>query len=109
LVAWADVLVENLGPRRAAALGLTFDALSAINPRLILTSISPFGQTGPYRDRLADDRVVFHMSGYSYHLAGPVDDPDTEPPVKAAERQADFVAGVNGALATMAALRGRDT
>jgi crotonobetainyl-CoA:carnitine CoA-transferase CaiB-like acyl-CoA transferase len=108
LVGWADVLVENLGPPRLSALGLDFDALLAVNPRLVMTSISPFGQTGPYRNRAASDLTVFHMSGYGHQLGGPVDDPAAEPPLKAAEAQADFVGGVNGALATIAALFARD-
>jgi crotonobetainyl-CoA:carnitine CoA-transferase CaiB-like acyl-CoA transferase len=108
LLGWTDVLVENLGPTRIDALGLGFDAVSKVNPRLVMTSVSAFGQTGPYRDRAASDLVAFHMSGYGYHLGGPVDDPNTRAPLKAAEAQADFVAGVNGALATMAALFARD-
>jgi crotonobetainyl-CoA:carnitine CoA-transferase CaiB-like acyl-CoA transferase len=72
-----------------------------------MTSISPFGQTGPRRDCRASDLVSFHMSGYGYHLGGPVKDPRAEPPVKAAGRQADFVAGVNAALATMAGVFAR--
>ena len=108
LAAGADLLVENLGPRRMELLGLDAAVLAAANPRLVVASISPFGQSGPYRDRAANDLVVFHMSGYGYHLGGAVEDPAREPPLKAAEAQADFVAGVNGALAALAALSARD-
>jgi crotonobetainyl-CoA:carnitine CoA-transferase CaiB-like acyl-CoA transferase len=107
LVAWADVVVENLGPGRIDKLGLSFERLAEANRAAVVTSISPFGQSGPYRDRRATDLVSFHMSGYGYHLGGPVEDPAAEPPLKAAGRQADFVAGVNGALATLAALFAR--
>jgi crotonobetainyl-CoA:carnitine CoA-transferase CaiB-like acyl-CoA transferase len=108
LLGWADVLVENLGPGRIEALGLGFDALARANPRLVVTSVSAFGQDGPYRDRAACDLVVFHMSGYGYHLGGPVEDPRAQPPLKAAEAQSEFVGGVNAALATLAALFSRD-
>jgi crotonobetainyl-CoA:carnitine CoA-transferase CaiB-like acyl-CoA transferase len=108
LAAGADLLVENLGPRRMELLGLGAAVLAEANPRLVVASISPFGQSGPYRDHAANDLVVFHMSGYGYHLGGAVDDPAREPPLKAAEAQADFVAGVNGALAALAALFARD-
>ena len=50
LVEWADVAVENFAPRVLPSLGLDYQTLAAINPRLVMTSISNFGQTGPYRD-----------------------------------------------------------
>jgi crotonobetainyl-CoA:carnitine CoA-transferase CaiB-like acyl-CoA transferase len=108
LLEGTDVLVENLGRQRIEALGLGFAKLAKVNPRLVMTSISAFGQDGPYRDRAASDLVTFHMSGYGYHLGGSVDDPAARAPLKAAEAQADFVGGVNGALATIAALFARD-
>ena len=51
LAAGADVVVENFRPGRLEAWGLGYDALSADNPRLVLTRVSGFGQTGPYRER----------------------------------------------------------
>lgn len=108
LARWADVLVENLGPPRLRALGLEPERWLEANPRLVVTSLSPFGQDGPYRDYQASDAVSFHVSGYAYHLAGPVDDPNSKPPLKAAGRQAEFVAAVHGALATLAGVMARD-
>lgn len=109
LVQWADIVIENLGPRRLAELKLEYSDLSAVKPEIILTSISPFGQTGPYRDYKANDLVSFHMSGYASVIGGPVEDVNVEPPLKAAEHQADYVAGVNAAGATLAAVLSRDT
>jgi CoA:oxalate CoA-transferase len=107
LVGWADVLVENLGPSRAAASGIDFDSLRDANPDLVLTSVSAFGQTGPYRDYQAPDLVSFHMSGYAQIVGGAVEDVSATPPLKAAEHQADYVAAVNSALATVAGLLAR--
>lgn len=108
LVQWADVVVENAGPGKLAALRLGFAELAAVKPDIVLTSISPFGQGGPYRDYKATDLVSFHMGGYASVVGGPVEDVNTEPPLKAAEHQADYVAAVNAAGATLAALLFRD-
>ncbi|MBI4302278.1 MAG: CoA transferase, partial [Chloroflexi bacterium] len=55
LVKKADVVVENFSPRVMASWGLGYEVLAAINPKLVMTSISNFGQTGPYRDYKAAD------------------------------------------------------
>lgn len=107
LVRWADVLIENLGPRRIDALALPYEELARANPALLMTSISPFGLTGPYREYAASDLVAFHMGGYGRIVGGPVENPNAEPPVKAAEYQADFVAAVNAAGATLAGVFAR--
>jgi crotonobetainyl-CoA:carnitine CoA-transferase CaiB-like acyl-CoA transferase len=107
LLAWADVLVENLGPRRSGEVGLDPASVAAVNPRLIVTSISPFGQTGPKRCDLASDLVSFHSSGYGMTIGGSVDDPYQVAPLKGAEYQADFVAGINAAFATLAGVFAR--
>ena len=59
----ADVVVENFQPGTIDELGIGWDTLHALNPRLILTSISNFGQTGPYRDLPAGELVEYAMSG----------------------------------------------
>ncbi|MDE2891318.1 MAG: CoA transferase [Chloroflexota bacterium] len=59
----ADFVVESFAPGRMDELGLGYDVLSRANPGLILVSISPFGQTGPYRDYQATDIVAWAMSG----------------------------------------------
>src|SRR6266446_1371109 len=63
LVATADVFVENYRPGALEALGLGYEALSAINPRLIYASFSAFGDTGPHRERTAYDHVIQATSG----------------------------------------------
>ena len=59
----ADVLVENNPPRDMEALDLQFPSLHREYPRLILTSVTPFGQTGPYRDYRGDDLITSNMGG----------------------------------------------
>ena len=74
------------------------------NPGLILTTISPFGNWGPYRGFKADDLVLFHMSGQAPGLLGPVADGDAQPPIRAGGHQSEFVTGLAAAAATLMAL-----
>ena len=104
LLSDADIFVENNTPGRMDELGLGFDVLSAINPRLVVTSVSPFGMTGPHRSYLATDLITFHMSGYAPSVLGGVENPDTEPPLRAGGHQAEFVTGLTAATATMLAV-----
>ncbi len=75
LVAQADVLIENFSPGVMESMGLAYETLRAINSRLVMASISNFGQTGPYRDYRADTMVIMASSGQMY-VNG---DPDREP------------------------------
>ena len=63
LVTDADILVENFRPGVMAQLGLDYETLSEVNTNLVMTSISNFGQTGPYRDYLASELTLFAMGG----------------------------------------------
>jgi len=63
LVAEADVIVENFRPRVKHRLGIDYDALAKINPRLVFASLSGFGQTGLYKDRPGVDQIAQGMSG----------------------------------------------
>ena len=102
LVADADVLVENYPPSVSKELGLDYASLSAVNPGLIVTSIAPFGQTGPYHDYQATDIVTYALSGLMYHSG----DSD-QPPLRNVLDQSFYVAGANGAAATQIALFAR--
>ena len=94
-----DVLVENFSPAEAESLELDYAALSDVNPSLVVTSITPFGQTGPYRDLEATDIVTCALSGLMYHSG----DSDREP-LRSVLDQSLYVAGANAAAATLAAL-----
>jgi CoA:oxalate CoA-transferase len=99
LIETADVVIENFPPEKAEALGLTYASLAQIKPNLVVTSITPFGLTGPYRDFAATDIVNCAFSGLMYHSG----DSDQEP-LRNVLNQSYYVAGVNGAVATVAAL-----
>jgi len=103
LAAHADVVVENFQPGTLEAWGLGYEALAAINPRLILTRASVYGQTGPYRDRPGLDRNGIGFGGLLY-LTGHPD----RPPVRPGIIISDYLTGVFNALAIMMALYHRD-
>ena len=63
LVAGADAVVESFAPGRLDELGLGYERLAEVNPMVVLTSISPFGQDGPYRDWQATDFTYYAMGG----------------------------------------------
>jgi len=63
LVKGVDILVENFSPRVMPGLGLEYEALETLNPRLVMTSISNFGQSGPYRDFKASELILYGMGG----------------------------------------------
>ncbi|MQF49036.1 CoA transferase [SAR202 cluster bacterium AC-647-N09_OGT_505m] len=103
----ADILVEGNQPKLMDELGLDYETLSGINPNLIVTSITPFGQTGPYRDYKATDLISFQIGGVAYGTPGEVEEPDDHPPLKGPGHQGDIMAGITGASASMCALMGR--
>jgi crotonobetainyl-CoA:carnitine CoA-transferase CaiB-like acyl-CoA transferase len=99
LVRWADVVVDNLRPRAKATLGLDYERLRAINPRIISVSVSTFGETGPYAGRPGIDPIAQAMTGFM-HVTGPRDGD----PLKAGPPVGDAVASLlvaNGALAAL--------
>ena len=103
LLAGADVLVQNLMPGAAARLGLSYEALRAAHPRLIVCDISGYGADGPYRDKKAYDLLIQSESGF-LSVTG-----SAEEPVKAGCSIADIAAGMYALSNILAALieRGR--
>jgi len=103
LAKWADILVENFSPGTMEGLGLSYDEIRKVNPKIIYASISGFGQTGPLRNKVAYDAVAQAMGG----LTGVTGYPD-KPPVKAGPSIADANAGIHAAFGIMAALYHRE-
>jgi crotonobetainyl-CoA:carnitine CoA-transferase CaiB-like acyl-CoA transferase len=99
LAAHADVMVENYAPGTVARLGLGWDQMSRLNPRLVYCSVSGFGQTGPYRNRVALDPIIQAVSG-SMSVTG---EPDGEP-MKIGAPVADVIAGMFAAYSIVSAL-----
>lgn len=100
----ADVVVEGFAPGRLAQWGIGFGTLRAANPGLILVSITPFGQDGPYRDYLANELILQAIGGVMY----PVGLPEREP-IKVGGNLALHNAGSAAFSAIMAALWQRDS
>ncbi len=98
----ADVLVENFYPGTMAGWGLGYEALRALNPRLVYCAISGYGQDGPYRDRPGYDFIIQAQGGIM-SITGPVDGP----PMKVGVAIVDITAGMNAAVAILAALHER--
>lgn len=99
LAAKADILVESFTPGTVDRLGLDYDAISQINPRIIYCSISGFGQNGPYRERPGYDPLAQAMSGMMLATGEP-----DRPPVRTAASTIDYGAGMFGAYAITVAL-----
>jgi crotonobetainyl-CoA:carnitine CoA-transferase CaiB-like acyl-CoA transferase len=103
LVRTADVVIESFQPSYLDDLGLGHEALSAVNPGIVLTSVTPFGQTGPFSGYRGTDLHAAAMGGWMM-IQG---DPDA-PPCMAPADQAYVFASVHAAAATMYALSARD-
>ena len=98
MVVKADVVVANLPPQTLKAMGLDYETLSAINPGIILTTVSAFGHGGPYSNRVGFDGVAQAMCGAA-HLTGHADEP-----MKSYAPWVDFGTASLAAFGTMAAL-----
>ncbi len=97
LVRTADFLIESFDPGYMAGPGLGYEDLEMINPRIIMTSITPYGQTGPRKDYIHSDMTAWATGGMM-RLCG---DPD-RPPVRVCH-QANLLGGLHGALGSMVA------
>lgn len=99
LINGVDILVENFEPRVMPSLGFDSLSLEKINPKLVMTSISNFGQTGPYRDYRATEIVAYALGGLMY-TCGNYD----REPVKHGLAMGQMLAGANAAASTLVAL-----
>ena len=99
-----DVLLENFRPGVTERLGVHYDKLREVNPRLVYCSISSFGQTGPYATWPGYDLIIQGMGG----LMGITGDPDG-PPVRIGVAITDIGAGMWATIAILSALRARES
>ena len=103
LVKGMDILVEDKHPGVMKKLGLDYEVLRELNPRLIMVSITPFGQTGPYRDYKACSLNVFQSGGEGYLTPSGVENVG-RPPLKAGSFLEEYDSGLSAAIAIMGAL-----
>jgi crotonobetainyl-CoA:carnitine CoA-transferase CaiB-like acyl-CoA transferase len=101
----ADALVEDYAPGELARLGLDPAELAARNPRLVHTSVTPFGSSGPHRDFRTHHLNVFHASPHTTFSYAPEQAAKRAPP-KAGRYLAEYDAGLTAALGTLAAVLG---
>lgn len=99
----ADVFVENQRPGLLASIGLGYEDLKAINPKIVYASISGFGQSGPYAHKPAFDMTIAAISGLMS-----VNGMEGSVPTKTGAAFSDFISGIYAALGIVAALRKRD-
>jgi crotonobetainyl-CoA:carnitine CoA-transferase CaiB-like acyl-CoA transferase len=104
LVKTSDFVIESFPVGYMDELGLGYSALSKINPRIVITSITAFGQTGPYKNYKASDIVGMAMGGLMYITGTP-----EHPPVRISSPQAYLQAAAHAAAATMIAHYYRET
>lgn len=98
LLGAADIFLESTRPGYLASLDLDYSALSQPNPGLVMVSITPFGQVGPYREFAGSDLVLWALGGMLY-----VTGQEDRPPIQVSVPQAYMVAGAHSALAAMIA------
>lgn len=99
----ADVIIENFRPGTLERWGIGYEDLKKINPSLIMTRISGYGQTGPYRDKVGFGSVAESMGGLRYLTGFP-----DRPPVRVGLAVGDSIAGLYAVNGTLMALRARD-
>ncbi len=102
LIPRMDIVVESYPPSYLTSMGLGYSELEAINPRLVLTSVTPFGQDGPYRGWQGNELVDYALSGQLYTMG----DPDKEP-LKTGGSIAQYYAGQMAFVATLTAVLNR--
>jgi len=103
LIKQTDIFVEDNPPLVMEEMGLKYDDLASINNRLVMTSITSFGRTGPYRDYKAYEMNCWHAGGDGYLLSPQSPHPDREP-VKGGGLVGGCICGLSASMATLAAV-----
>jgi len=98
LVQSADIVVESFAPGTLSGLQIGYEELKTLNPRLVLTSLTPFGQSGAYSDYQATHLINCAASGWMYTIG----EPDREP-LQSGGLLSEYAAGLHGAVGTLAA------
>jgi len=103
LVKVSDVFIQNFRPGVIAKMGLSYDVLHELNPRIIMLNVSAYGQYGPYKERVGFDTIGQAISGFMSVTGYP-----ENPPTKAGASIVDRITALNGTIGILAALRERE-
>src|SRR5713101_2779737 len=103
MVAQADVLIHNVWPPYMDRVGLNYERFRKLNPRLVMTSVEPFGLSGAHRNWRAEELTMWSAGGTCVLNGGGPEHPEM-PPLKTFGNQAGFQGGVHAAVATMGAV-----
>jgi crotonobetainyl-CoA:carnitine CoA-transferase CaiB-like acyl-CoA transferase len=106
LVADVDVLIEDCAPGELDKLGLGYEELAQLNSQLVMTSITPFGQTGPHRDYRLQHLNLYHCGGHSTRFYVP-EGGEARPPARGGGYLGEYDAGLTAVVGTMGAVLGR--
>ena len=104
LAAESQVMLDNHPPGWLTERGIGYKELAAVREDIILCQVTPFGNWGPYAKYDAGDLSLFHMSANAHGMLGPVEDPNSEPAIRAGGYQSEQVAGMAAATSTLTAL-----
>ena len=108
LIATADVMMESFRPGVMERLGLGYEAIKAINPRIVYCSLSAYGQTGPWKDRPGVDGIVQAVSGIMSVVGPDVEGGATDDPIKVSFPVVDMTGGLMAVQGIMMALFARE-
>ncbi len=109
LVSGADMFITDVQPARAAELGIDSETIGKLDSQLIRVYVSPFGNTGPYRDWKGTDLIAWHMGGMGWESPAMfVTDPKSQRPLRARGNQSMYLAGWVAAAGAMCALFHRE-
>ena len=103
----ADLIIESYPPSFLPGIGLDYSRFQDRNPQLVMTSVTPLGQSGPWEHFGANNLLISDLGGHSREHPGPVHDPAKQPPLQLAAHQGEFLAGLAAASASVLALNRR--
>ncbi|TCT09625.1 CaiB/BaiF CoA-transferase family protein [Paralcaligenes ureilyticus] len=108
LIKDADILLEDHAPGSLSTMNLTYDAIASVNPAIIMASVTPFGQNGPYSNFHASDLEISYLSGLAHLTPRDITPGNAEqPPLKMPASLVSIYAGISAAGAALAALHNR--
>ncbi len=109
LAARSQILLASRPPALLSQKGFPLGALEAANPALVILELSLFGNSGAFKDYAGSDLTVLFASGFAYHSARPVGEPENQPPRGGADREVPLAFGLAAAFAALSGLLAAQT